>query len=71
MLTPPINELIDQAGSRYSLVIAVSKRARQIIEGDLPMIDTDSKKAVTIATNEFYQDKIECVYPVTEEEVEL
>lgn len=71
MLTPPINELIDQAGSRYSLVIAVSKRARQIIEGDEPMIDTDSKKPVTIATNEFYQGKIECVYPVTEEEVEL
>lgn len=67
MLTPPINELIDLAGSRYSLVIAVSKRARQIIEGDKPMIDTDSKKAVTIATNEFYQNKIECVYPVDDD----
>ena len=66
MLTPPINELIEKAGSRYSLVIAVSKRARQIIEGDAVMIKTDSKKAVTIATNEFYQDKIECVYPVSQ-----
>lgn len=66
MLTPPINELIEKAGSRYSLVIAVSKRARQIIEGDAVMIKTDSKKAVTIATNEFYGDKIECVYPVSQ-----
>jgi DNA-directed RNA polymerase subunit omega len=70
MITPPINELIDKAGSRYSLVVAVSKRARQIVEGDAPMIEIDSKKAVTIATNEFYQDKIECVYPVTEDEDE-
>lgn len=70
MITPPINELIDKAGSRYSLVVAVSKRARQIVEGDAPMIEIDSNKAVTIATNEFYQDKIECVYPVTEDEDE-
>lgn len=67
MLTPPINELIDKVGSRYALVIATSKRARQIIDGAELLIDTKSLKPVTIATNELYQDKIECVVPVDED----
>jgi DNA-directed RNA polymerase subunit omega len=62
MLKPPINELIDIAGSRYSLVVAVSKRARQIIEGDEVYVHAKSlSKPVSIATQEIYEGKIECV----------
>lgn len=67
MLTPPINNLIDKVGSRYALVIATSKRARQIIDGSDVLINSTSLKPVTIATNELYADKIECVVPVDEE----
>jgi len=63
MLNPPINELIDITGSRYSLVICVSKRARQITDGDDIYIRMRSNKAVSIATEEIYQGKIECVKP--------
>lgn len=58
MLKPPINELLKKVDSRYTLVIATAKRARQIIDGNEKLIDIDSNKPVTIATNELFQDKI-------------
>ncbi len=70
MLTPSINELLDIAGSRYSLVIATSKRARQIIDGAEPLTVADSIKPVSIATQELYEGKIECVEAVDAADVE-
>ncbi len=67
MLTPPINKLIDMTGSRYSLVIASAKRARQIIEGYQPLIEVDSIQPVSIATEELYRKKIESVEAVDSE----
>jgi DNA-directed RNA polymerase subunit omega len=61
MLYPPINELIEKAGSRYALVIAASKRARDIVEGSDPLVKTASTKPVSIATLEIYEDKIEVI----------
>jgi len=70
MLKPSINELLDIAGSRYSLVIAASKRARQIIDGAEPMTDGYSLKPVSIATQEIYEGIIECVEAVDATEIE-
>ncbi len=67
MLKPPINTLIEKMGNRYSLVIASSKRARQIIDGYEPLIKVDSIQAVSIATEEIYKNKIECVKSVDAE----
>ena len=40
--------------SRYSIVIATAKRARQIIAGDDPLIDdSKGKKPLSIAVEEF------------------
>lgn len=58
MLKPPINELLKKVDSRYTLVIAASKRARQIIEGSESHTNIESNKPVTIATNELFEDKI-------------
>ncbi len=66
MLNPPINNLLDIAGSRYALVIAASKRARKLIDGELPLVDIDSIKPVSIATEEIYDGKIEIVESVEE-----
>ena len=66
MLKPPINELLDISGSRYALVIAASKRARKLIDGELPLVDVASIKPVSIATEEIYQGKIEIVESVEE-----
>lgn len=55
MLYPPISELLEIIDSRYTLVIATSKRARQLIDKAQPLVKMDSKKPVTIATQEIYE----------------
>ena len=41
--------------SRYSIVLATAKRARQIIAGDEPFIDgAEGKKPLSIAVEELY-----------------
>lgn len=45
--------------SRYSIVIATAKRARQIIAGDEPMISKAyNKKPLSIAVEELYEQKV-------------
>lgn len=45
--------------SRYSIVIATAKRARQIIGGDEPMVSgAYNKKALSVAVDELYQQKV-------------
>lgn len=44
--------------SRYSIVIATAKRARQLIAGEDPMIVTRGKKPLSIAVEELYQSKV-------------
>ncbi|MBP5281520.1 MAG: DNA-directed RNA polymerase subunit omega [Lachnospiraceae bacterium] len=49
--TPVVN-------SRYSIVMATAKRARQIISGDEPLVDGDGKKPLSIAVDELNEGKI-------------
>ena len=45
--------------SRYSIVIATAKRARQIIAGDEPMIaKAYNKKPLSIAVEDLYEQKV-------------
>lgn len=45
--------------SRYSIVIATAKRARQIIAGAEPLVeDAEGKKALSIAVDELYNGAI-------------
>ncbi len=45
--------------SRYSIVLATAKRARQIIAGDEPLVKAESgKKPLSIAVQELYEGKI-------------
>lgn len=44
--------------SRYSIVMATSKRARQLIDGDIAMVKADNKKPLSIAVEELNQSKI-------------
>ena len=57
--------------SRYSIVLATSKRARQIISGDDPMIDIPSNtKPLSIAVEEVFNSKVTIVGEEESEEVE-
>ena len=65
--TPVIN-------SRYSIVMATAKRARQIVDGDEPLIDvSEGEKPLSIAVEELNQEKIRILAenePDEEEETE-
>lgn len=55
--------------SRYSLVLATSKRARQLIAGSEPLVDgAAGKKPLAIAIDELYKGKVKIV-ATSEEEV--
>lgn len=44
--------------SRYSIVMATAKRARQIISGDEPLVEGDSTKPLSIAVEELNEGQI-------------
>lgn len=44
--------------SRYSIVMAASKRARQIIAGDEPLVHAKEVKPLSIAVEELNQGKV-------------
>lgn len=48
--------------SRYSIVIATAKRARQIIGGDEPMVTkANGRKPLSVAVQELYEGKVKIV----------
>ncbi len=72
MMNPPIEELLDRAGSKFRLVTLGAKRARQINSyfgqlgdglGQLvpPQVTSVARKPLSIAFEEIAADKIEAV----------
>ena len=46
--------------SRYSIVMATSKRARQLIAGDLPLVDVkEGEKPLSIAIEDLNQGEVQ------------
>lgn len=58
IVKPTVNELLDYAENRFALVVATSRRARQIAEGDQTLTEVDEKSPVTLAANEINEGKI-------------
>ena len=70
MLRPTYMDLIENANknvqngedpvvtSRYSIVLAAAKRARQIIDSERELIDDPDAKALSIAVEELNTDKV-------------
>ena len=54
--------------SRYSIVMATSKRARQIIAGEEPRVPAKGRKPLSIAVDELNQGKIKIMGDEKEEE---
>ena len=54
--------------SRYSIVMATAKRARQLIDGDLPLVKTkDGEKPLSVAIDELNSGKITIIAEDSEE----
>ncbi len=68
MLHPSYTEILEKINdneenpsvdSRYSIVIATSKRAREIISGDNPMVPSrENDKPLSVAVKELDQNKL-------------
>jgi DNA-directed RNA polymerase subunit omega len=58
MIKPPLEVLLERVSNKYALVIAVAKRARQLKEGHLPMVDVPSTNPVTVALEEIAAGKV-------------
>lgn len=73
MLRPSYNDLIKIVNcdveegevpliqSRYSIVIATARRARQLIAGEEAVIPSESRKPLSIAIDELYQSKVKII----------
>ena len=59
MINPSVDELLDIVDCRYTLVVEVAKRARQLIEGATPLIESDDfLRPVSVATHEVHKGKV-------------
>ena len=58
MIYPTLASLLERVDSKYTLVVAVSKRARQLVDGQPRLTKVDSNKPVTVAINEIAEGKI-------------
>lgn len=61
MVKPSVNELLEKAENRYELVIATSKRARQIAQGADVLVKTDDVAPDSIAADEIDAGKVTVV----------
>ena len=70
MLHPSYTDLMDAVNSetqngeqpivqsRYSIVMAASKRARQLVDGAEPLVDEPDAKPLSTAIDEIYSQKV-------------
>lgn len=58
IVKPTVTELLKKSKNRYELVIATSKRARQIAMGDEPLTKVKEESPVTLAANEIAEGKV-------------
>lgn len=58
IVKPTVNELLNHAENRFALVIATSKRAREISKGDKPLTEVNEESPVTLAANEINEGKV-------------
>lgn len=68
IVKPTVTELLKKSKNRYELVIATSKRARQIAMGDEPLTKVKEESPVTLAANEIAEGKVTIIRDEDNEE---
>ena len=65
LVKPKTEDLLKKVDNRYELVIAISRRGRQIIDGSEPMIDVkeEEKNKLTVAALELEKGKFDVEEP--------
>ena len=65
LIKPTLESLMEKVDSKYTLVTLAAKRARQLTDGDEPLVDVDTTRVVSIAMEEIDQGKITYEKPQT------
>ncbi len=55
------NEDLPEITSRYSIVLATSKRARQLTSGAEPRLNIEKPKLLSVAVEEFYAGAVKII----------
>ncbi|MGQ9778632.1 MAG: DNA-directed RNA polymerase subunit omega [Bacillota bacterium] len=63
MINPPLDELLAHVDSRYTLVVAAAKRARQMLETAPPDPEGKLLKPVSLALEEIRSGKLKYERP--------
>lgn len=58
MIYPSLDSLLKKVDSKYTLVVMTSRRARELVAGERPMVSCESNKAVTIALEEIAANRV-------------
>ena len=58
MIKPTLESLMKKVDSKYTLVTLAAKRARELTDGDEPLVDVETTRVVSIAMEEIDQGKI-------------
>ena len=53
-----MEKLLDQCGSLYKLVLLAAKRAKEVADGNRPLVETSERKATSVALEEIGAGKI-------------
>ncbi|MDE6873191.1 MAG: DNA-directed RNA polymerase subunit omega [Lachnospiraceae bacterium] len=61
-----VNQEVEQGeepvvNSRYSIVLATAKRARQLIDGAEPMVEPTCNKPLSTAVDELFNSKVKII----------
>jgi len=59
IVNPSVTDLLTKVNNRFELVIATSKRARQLSNGEKPMINSNEESTVTLASMEIAEGMVE------------
>ncbi len=52
-----VEDCLEKVPSRFELVVLAAKRAKQLLKGSRPLVDSDNKEPVT-ALREIAEDKV-------------
>ncbi len=61
LVKPTVLELLKKVDSRFALVTATSKRARQIAAGSIPLTKKNEPSPVSLAADEIAEGKVTVV----------
>ena len=59
IVNPSVTDLLTKVNNRFELVIATSKRARQLSNGEKPMTNEKEESTVTLASIEISEGMVE------------